>query len=63
MKTECVRRTTFTTRTDADLALFAYIDGPCCPIDLTRRGRGLRDGKCASVRVDFRSTRRRVGSG
>ncbi|MGW2378324.1 hypothetical protein [Kitasatospora sp. NPDC001683] len=32
MKTECVRRTTFTTRTDADLALFAYIDGPRCPI-------------------------------
>lgn len=27
LKTECLRRTTFTTRTDADLALFAYIDG------------------------------------
>ncbi|WP_030599981.1 IS3 family transposase, partial [Kitasatospora aureofaciens] len=27
LKTECVRRTTFETRTDADLALFAYIDG------------------------------------
>ncbi|MFE4972712.1 transposase [Kitasatospora sp. NPDC056651] len=27
LKTECVRRTTFATRTDADLALFAYIDG------------------------------------
>ncbi|MFD5434763.1 transposase [Kitasatospora sp. NPDC127067] len=27
LKTECVRRTTFTTRTDADLVLFAYIDG------------------------------------
>lgn len=27
LKTECVRRTAFATRTDADLALFAYIDG------------------------------------
>ncbi|MFJ7909868.1 transposase [Kitasatospora sp. NPDC096204] len=27
LKTECVRRTTFATRTGADLALFAYIDG------------------------------------
>jgi transposase InsO family protein len=27
LKTECVRRTTFATRTDTDLALFAYIDG------------------------------------
>ncbi|MFG3230077.1 IS3 family transposase [Kitasatospora sp. NPDC048194] len=27
LKTECVRRTTFATRTDADLALFAYIGG------------------------------------
>lgn len=27
LKTECVRRTTFPTRADADLALFEYIDG------------------------------------
>jgi transposase InsO family protein len=27
LKTECVRRTTFATRADAELALFAYIDG------------------------------------
>ncbi|MFF9667151.1 transposase, partial [Streptomyces althioticus] len=27
LKTECVRRTTFATRTNADLTLFAYIDG------------------------------------
>ncbi|QEV05011.1 IS3 family transposase [Streptomyces prasinus] len=43
--------------------VFHFIEGPCCPIDLTRRGQGLRGGKCASVRVQFRSTKRRVGSG
>ncbi len=43
--------------------VFRFIEGPCCPIDLTRRGRGLRGGKCASVRVEFRSTKRRVESG
>ncbi|MGW7449812.1 IS3 family transposase, partial [Kitasatospora sp. NPDC054795] len=50
--------TVWESREAARADVFRFIEGPCCPIDLTRRGRGLRDGKCASVRVDFRSTRR-----
>jgi hypothetical protein len=32
IKTEGLRGRTFVTRAEANLALFEYIDGPCCPI-------------------------------
>ncbi|MFE7402873.1 IS3 family transposase [Streptomyces sp. NPDC057557] len=33
VKTECIRGRVFATRAEANLALFEYIDGPCCPIE------------------------------
>ncbi|MER6629031.1 IS3 family transposase [Streptomyces sp. NPDC000987] len=32
IKTECIRGRVFATRAEANLTLFEYIDGPCCPI-------------------------------
>ncbi|MFE2282520.1 IS3 family transposase [Streptomyces sp. NPDC059454] len=32
VKTECIRGRVFATRAEANLALFEYLDGPCCPI-------------------------------
>ncbi|MEU9150525.1 DDE-type integrase/transposase/recombinase [Streptomyces sp. NPDC048417] len=32
IKTECIRGRVFATRAEANLPLFEYIDGPCCPI-------------------------------
>ncbi|MFJ4686200.1 IS3 family transposase [Streptomyces sp. NPDC088789] len=63
IKTECIRGRVFATRAEANLRLFEYLDGPCCPIGLMQRGRGLPVGMCVCGRVVFRSTRRRGGSG
>ncbi|MFE2282518.1 IS3 family transposase [Streptomyces sp. NPDC059454] len=63
IKTEGLRGRTFATRAEANLALFEYIDGPCCPIDLMLRGRGRPVAKYGCKRVGFRSTRHRGGSG
>lgn len=62
VKTECIRGRVFATRAEANLALFEYIDGPCCPIGLMPQGRGLPGGTYVCGRGAFRSTRHRGGS-
>jgi transposase InsO family protein len=45
IKTECIRGRVFATRAEANLALFEYIDGPCCSIrGSLRRSLGRRQG-------------------
>jgi len=42
IQAECIRGRTFTTRAEANLALFEYIDGPRCPIAYAARSRAAR---------------------
>ena len=63
LETELIDRTAFPTRHHAEQDLFGYIEGPCCPIGVRPRVRGLPAGRSGSWQEESRSTRRRVGSG
>ncbi|WP_231905185.1 DDE-type integrase/transposase/recombinase [Saccharothrix espanaensis] len=64
LKIELVYRRSWRTRDEAENDLFAYIDGPCCPIFMRHEGgRAPPRRRFESARVVFRSTRRPAGSG
>ncbi|MFF4402858.1 IS3 family transposase, partial [Streptomyces sp. NPDC001480] len=58
LKNELIGNQPWPSRSSAHTAIFEWIEGPCCPIDLTLRGRGLPVERCGCVRGRFRSTRR-----